>query len=222
MNKANKISASLLCADLVNIEKYICALEKLDIDYLHMDFMDGHFVDNFGFPPNILNDIRKVTAIPFDIHLMVAEPTRLLSLFHVQKNDIISIHVESTIHVHKALQNIKNLGVLAGLAINPGTPLCALDYLWDVVDVIVIMTVNPGFAGAKLVPCTIEKINHLKKIIESRNYDVQIEVDGNVSIANAKLMAQAGADIFVAGTSSIFKADLDIFTGTKELREALA
>ena len=221
MNESPMISASLLCANIFELPNYLKIMENKHIEYLHMDVFDGHYVKNFGFPPNILRDIRKITQIPFDIHLCVSKPENLLHLFDIREKDILSVHVEATPHIQRLLHVIKETGAYTCVALNPGTPLTVLDYLWDVIDVVLIMTVNPGFAGQKLVDSTLKKIRDLKEIITDNKLNVKIEVDGNVSFENATKMAEAGADIFVAGTSSIFNQNISLEEGIDKLRKAI-
>jgi len=221
MNDNPMISASLLCANVFELPFFLKIMEKNNVEYLHMDVFDGHFAKNLGFPPNILQNIRKITTIPFDIHLCVSDPENMLHLFDIMEKDIVSVHVEATPHIQRVLQMIKAAGAYSCVALNPGTPLGVLDYLWDVVDVVLVMTVNPGFAGQKLVDSTLKKIRDLKKIIRDNKLNIKIEVDGNVSFENATKMANAGADIFVAGTSSIFNQNISLEEGIKKLRKAI-
>lgn len=216
------ISTSIMCADLANLEKDLRLLEEAGIEYIHVDIMDGSFVPNFTFGPDFCNTLRRTTKIPLDIHLMVNEPEKHINIFNPQPGDYIVVHQEATVHLQRTLSMIKETGAKVGVAINPATPLCMIEEVLADVDMILIMTVNPGFAGQKLVPSTLDKIKRLKKLLsETGHEDILIQVDGNVSFENARKMRDAGADIFVAGSSSVFKKELTIEEGAKKLRESI-
>lgn len=218
-----KISPSIMCVDFFHLEQQVRALEKAGVEYIHVDIMDGKFVPNFTLGPDFVHSLREATRIPLDLHLMVVEPERHLELFGVQPGDIVSVHQEATVHLQRTLQQIKALGARASVAINPATPIFAVEDVLDDLDVILVMTVNPGFAGQKLVPSTLNKIRRLKDLLAERGFShIEIEVDGNVSFENAKKMREAGADLFVAGTSSIFKKDQDIAALTEQFRIYIA
>ncbi|MBQ8294838.1 MAG: ribulose-phosphate 3-epimerase [Clostridia bacterium] len=220
MSRGKSISPSLMCCDFLALEKYISVFEKENIEYLHIDVMDGEFVPNFTLGTDFVKQIKKCTQIPLDLHLMINNPETKLDFFDFGKNDIVSIHAEATRHLHLALQKIKNRGAKAFVAINPGTPIYVLEEVVDDIDGVLVMTVNPGFAGQKLVPSTLKKIAKVRKYLdENGKIDAVIEVDGNVSIENAKLMKEVGADIFVGGTSSIFKDNIS--EGICNLRHAI-
>jgi ribulose-phosphate 3-epimerase len=213
-----KISPSIMCANFKNLEKDIRTLEKLSVDYLHLDIMDGHFVPNFTMGPDMLKAIREMTDIPFDIHLMVEKPENYLSLFSLRENDIVSVHAESTYHLQRVLQSIKDRGARPAVALNPATPLENIKYVLDVVEVVLIMTVNPGFAGQRLVTAALDKVRVMDELRRKLNLDIEIEVDGNVSFENAPKMRAAGADIFVTGTSSFFNKELGIEEAASRFR----
>ncbi|MFC5402060.1 ribulose-phosphate 3-epimerase [Cohnella soli] len=206
-----KISPSMMCVDFRRLEESVRALERAGVEYLHFDIMDGHFVPNFTLGPDFIRSVREMTDIPFDYHLMVERPEMLLPVFDIREGDIVSVHQEASVHLQRTLQQIRELGAKPSVALNPATPIYAIDEVMDDIDLVLVMTVNPGFAGQKLVPSTIRKISGLKERLLAGGYaDVEIEVDGNVSWENAVKMRQAGADIFVAGTSSVFRKGEDI------------
>jgi ribulose-phosphate 3-epimerase len=202
-----KISASLMCADLKSLNEYLNIFQNEHIDYLHVDIMDGHFVPNLALGTDYLSYIRGMTLIPLDIHLMIVKPEEKLDWFNLQKTDIVSIHYESTYHVQQTLDMIKTkYGCKTMLAINPATSIHVCEDVLDCIDGILIMTINPGFAGRKLISSTTLKVEKLRLFLKELGYeDKFISVDGNMNFENAKIMRNSGADIFVAGSSSIFK-----------------
>lgn len=201
----SKLSPSLMCVDFAKLESTLHTFEKNGIDYLHIDIMDGEFVPNYALGTNFCDQLRKLTSIPLDIHLMINRPDRKLDYFQFQPNEYVSVHWESTPHIHRTLSAIRAKGAKPMLAINPATPGDVIRYLLPDIDGILVMTVNPGFAGQPLVPATLEKIRDIRKMLEDRGYgDLDIEVDGNVSFENARRMREAGATLFVGGSSSIF------------------
>lgn len=218
----SKISPSMMCAEIMNMKSVLDVFEKEGIDYLHIDIMDGHFVPNFTLGTDYCKLLKKNTSIPLDIHMMLENPETKLDWFPLGEGDYVSIHVESTRHLQRALAQIKAKGAKAMAAINPATPISAIEDVLDDIDGVLVMTVNPGFAGQKLVPATLKKIANLRKYLDENGYGhIEIEVDGNVSFENAKKMKEVGADIFVAGTSSVFKDELTLEEGISKLREAI-
>ncbi|MGN1250113.1 MAG: ribulose-phosphate 3-epimerase [Candidatus Spyradocola sp.] len=200
------VSPSMMCADALNLGADAVALEKAGVQYFHYDVMDGDFVPNFMLGPDVIKAVRKVSKVPADIHLMVKNPERHLHLFDLREGDVVSVHQESTIHLQRTLAAIRQAGAQAAVALNPATPLCTIEDVLPDVDMVLMMTVNPGFAGQKLVPQTLQKITRLRKMLDESGYaHVRIEVDGNVSFENAVKMRAAGADLFVAGTSAVFR-----------------
>ena len=214
---SGKIAPSVMCADFINLGQDLKAFEQLGIEYLHIDIMDGSFVPNYTLGIDFVKALRTVTDIPMDIHLMIDEPERKLDWFEFRTGDYVSVHYESTKHVQRALQRIKDKGAKTMLALNPATPLCVLEDVMPDLDAVLIMTVNPGYAGQSLVPQTLDKIARLRRMYPG----IEIEVDGNVSFENASLMRRAGADIFVAGSSSVFKKGESLQENTQKLREAI-
>ncbi len=203
------ISPSLMCADFMNLGDELKKLEKGNIEYLHVDIMDGVYVPNYTLGTDFVKRLHAATDIPLDIHLMIDEPTAKLDWFELCEGDYVSVHYESCTHIQRALNLIRERGAKPMLALNPGTPLTVLEELMPYIDGVLIMTVNPGFSGQKLVTSTLGKITRCRELLDRNGYtEVDIECDGNVSFENAKLMKEAGANIFVAGTSSIYsKAD---------------
>lgn len=214
------LSASIMCADLLNMEKSIRELEKAGIDYLHVDIMDGDFVPNITLGFDLINALKKITAIPLDVHMMVNEPSKFIDMMNLSENDILCVHYESEMHIARTLEKIKNKGRKAGLAINPGTPVESYRYLAELLDMALVMTVNPGFAGQKIVPFAERKVRDTKALLaELGREDILIEVDGNISPENGVKMSKAGADIFVLGTSALFVKDRDMKDAADYLRE---
>lgn len=200
-----KLSPSMMCADLLRLRETLHTFEEEQIEYLHMDIMDGQFVPNYMLGTDYVSRIRRISDIPLDLHLMIEEPEKKLGWFSPEKEDLVSIHVESTRHLQKVLDGIRQCGARPVAAVNPGTPLCMLEEIINEIDGVLVMTVNPGFSGQKLVPGTLDKIRRLRGYLDQKGREeVFIEVDGNVSIDNAVRMREAGADIFVAGTSCLF------------------
>ena len=217
-----KISPSIMCVDFFALEKTIRDFEENNIDLIHIDIMDGKFVSNYTLGTDFVKAIKKCTNIPLDIHLMIEDPENKINWFEFGEGDYVSVHYESTRHLNKALNMIREKGGKAMVAINPATPLSALDSVLDDIDAVLVMTVNPGFAGQKLVKSTLKKIKKLREYLDKEGYShIEIEVDGNVSFENAVLMNEAGANIFVAGTSSIFSKNGDLSENTKRLRDIL-
>lgn len=220
MSRIKCISPSLMCCDFFRFDEQVKIFEKEKIEYLHIDVMDGSFVPNFTLGTDFVKQVKRKTNIPVDLHLMVNKPEIKLDYFAFGQGDIVSVHAESTQHLQLALQKIKQKGAQAYVAINPATPICVLGEVLEDIDGVLVMTVNPGFAGQKLVTGAINKIARVRKFLDDNGKnDLPIEVDGNVSYENAKLMNQAGADIFVCGTSSIFA--LNLADGIRQFRKVV-
>lgn len=201
-----KLGPSLMCADLANLERDILQLDEAGVDFFHLDIMDGQFVPNFTLGPDIVKKIRTVTETPLDVHLMVKEPEKHIDLFADCGVDMISVHTEATDNLQRILTNIKSKGIKAGVAINPATSLEFFDYIYDVVDYVVIMTVNPGFAGQKFIPAMYEKISRIKDKIASYDRNIEIQVDGNIGENTIPTCQSNGATMYVLGTSAVFNS----------------
>ncbi|MBE7049708.1 MAG: ribulose-phosphate 3-epimerase [Ruminococcaceae bacterium] len=218
----NKISPSIMCVDFFELDRYIKTFEHENIDLLHIDIMDGSFVQNYTLGTDFIKAIKHKTNIALDIHLMINKPENKLNWFDFGENDYVSVHYESTPHIHRALNMIKERGAKPMVALNPGTPISVIENLLDDIDAILVMTVNPGFAGQKLVKSTLKKIKSLREYLDREGHEnIEIEVDGNVSFENAKLMMESGANIFVAGTSSVFSKESTLNKNIEKFKEIL-
>lgn len=199
-----KVAPSILSADFAHMGEAVAALEGLGADWVHCDVMDGIYVPNITFGPKMIADIRPLTRLPLDVHLMITEPERYISAFRDAGADIITVHQEATVHLHRVLAQIRDAGAKCGVVLNPATPLAAVEEVLDDVDMILLMSVNPGFGGQKFIPQTMDKICRLRKMLDGR--PVEIEIDGGVGAHNAAELAEAGASVLVAG-SAFFGAD---------------
>ena len=201
-----KLLPSVLSADFANLERDLACIKEAGVTQVHVDVMDGNFVPSIslGFP--VIRSMRKVSDLFFDVHLMVEEPGRYLEETRAAGADRIGVHAEACCHLHRTLQQIKALGCESCVVLNPATPLNVLDYVLEDVDVVLLMTVNPGFGGQAYIPAMTEKIRQLRRLIDARGLDVKIEIDGGVKLSNVKELIEAGAEHLVAG-SSVFNGD---------------
>ena len=204
----NYLAPSILSADFLKLGEQLELLEKNGVSILHIDVMDGMFVPSIslGFP--VIESIRRSSKMIFDIHLMIKEPERYLERFAAGGADIITVHAEACLHLHRTIQQIRRLGKKCGVALNPATPLSALDYVLEDLDMVLLMTVNPGFGGQSFIPAMYEKIHGLRELIAKKNLKIDIEVDGGIKAANTKQVIEAGANILVAG-SAVFEGDIE-------------
>lgn len=195
------IAPSLIAADFTKLPDEIAMINNSQADLLHLDVMDGRFVPNITFGMMVVEAMKKICTKPLDVHLMILEPERYVDAFQKAGADVITFHYEACTHVHRTLEHIKSLGIKAGIAINPHTPIVMLEDILEVADVFLIMSVNPGFGGQKFIYQTINKIKQLRERLDERNIQAQIEIDGGVGLQNAETILRAGADVLVAGNS---------------------
>lgn len=200
------LAPSILSADFANLLKDIKEVETAGADMLHIDVMDGHFVPNISIGLPVVKSIKKVTKLPLDVHLMILNPERYIDDFISAGANYITVHAEACFHLHRLIESIRALGAKPSVALNPATSLNDIEYIIDYIDMVLIMTVNPGFGGQNFIKEMVYKINRLKKMILKRNLDVKIQVDGGINLDNVEEVVKAGADIIVAG-SAIFRAD---------------
>ena len=212
-----KLAPSILSADFARLLEDVKKVKKAGCEYLHIDVMDGHFVPNITLGPGIVKSLRKDVNMVFDAHLMIENPDNYIKEFADAGCDIIVVHQEACTHLHRTIQNIKSHGIKAGVALNPATPIETIKYVLQDVDMVLLMSVNPGFGGQSYIPVVTEKIKELKALIDKMNLDIDIEVDGGVKPSNIAEVVNAGANVIVAG-SAIFNAG-NIDEAVKSLRE---
>ncbi|WP_369902983.1 ribulose-phosphate 3-epimerase [Bacillus manliponensis] len=196
-----KIAPSILSADFSKLGEEIKDVEKGGADYIHVDVMDGHFVPNITIGPLIVEAIRPITSLPLDVHLMIKNPDMYIPAFAKAGADIITVHVEACPHLYRTIQLIKSQGIKAGVVLNPHTPISAIEHVLEDIDMVLLMTVNPGFGGQKFIHSVLPKIKQVAHMIQERNLSVEIEVDGGVNTETAKLCVEAGANVLVAGSA---------------------
>ena len=202
---SKKIAPSILSADFAHLAEEIAKVTEAGADMIHVDVMDGHFVPNFTIGPPIVKAIRKVTRLPLDVHLMMTNPDDFIHDFIKAGSNYITVHVETCPHLHRTIQSIKEEGVKAGVTLNPATPLSSVEEILGEVDLLLIMSVNPGFGGQGFVPSALEKLRRARTMIDQRGAKVELEIDGGIKVENVGAIAQAGADILVSG-SAIFES----------------
>ncbi len=218
--KPYKLAASLICADILDLKSEIRSLEKGGVDYLHFDVMDGSFVPRLGLHPEIISAIKSISKLPIDVHLMIDNPDFFIPELIKAGADIIVVHAESTKHLHRSIKLIRDGGAKAGVALNPGTSLSVLDYLLDDINLVMLMAINPGIVGHKLIPRALDKISELKEKLE-KYPNMIIEIDGGVTPESAPNMINRGANLLVCGTSIIFKPNVDLSKKVKEVRKEI-
>tara|TARA_B100000315_G_scaffold177292_1_gene165849 strand:+ start:261 stop:908 length:648 start_codon:yes stop_codon:yes gene_type:complete len=202
-----KVAPSILSADFSKLDNEIKDVEKAGADLIHIDVMDGHFVPNITIGPLIVKAARKSTQLPLDVHLMIENPDNFIPAFADAGADIITVHVEACSHLQRTVQLIRSYKVSPGVVLNPSTPLSALDYILDEIDMVLLMSVNPGFEGQSFIPSALPKTRQLKKMIKENKNSIDIEIDGGVKPANAKDIRDAGVDILVAGSAVFLSPD---------------
>ena len=220
MSKGYLIAPSILSADLSNLGQAVREVELAGADWIQIDVMDGHFVPNITFGPLMVEVCRRITHLPLDVHLMIEEPDKFIEQFAKAGADSLTVHVEANTNLLKTLQTIRGLGLKAGVALNPDTPVDAITEFLSLVDLVLVMTVRPGFAGQKFIEATLPKIRTVRSLIDELDLDVKVEVDGGISSETAASAAAHGADVFVAA-SAIFNHPEGIGPGIDALREAI-
>lgn len=222
MPKPIRIEASVACANFAALQADLKQLSDGGVDYLHIDIMDGRFVNNFCLDFSLMETIRRICDIPMDVHLMIQEPERYINRAVDAGAQWLTIHFEATHHAQRALQQIREAGARPGIALNPATPPESLHYILDDIDMVTVMTVNPGAVGQRLIPATVKKIGDVRRLLDSTGHEnVEIQVDGNVSFANIPAMVAEGATMLVGGTSSIFHKDYSIPDAINAVRKLI-
>ena len=218
------IAPSILASDFAKLGEEVAAIEAAGADWIHVDVMDGHFVPNITIGPMVVKALRPHTTLPLDVHLMISPVDSFLDAFAEAGADIITVHPEAGPHIHRTVQRVKALGKMAGVSLNPGTPAKMLDYLIHTVDLVLVMSVNPGFGGQSFIDSQLKKISAIRKMIDATGRDIRLEVDGGVDAGNAARIVEAGADVLVAGTATFrggpdhYAANIAGLRGTKTER----
>jgi ribulose-phosphate 3-epimerase len=213
-----KIAPSILSANFANLEQQIKLVEKGGADWIHLDIMDGHFVPNITFGPMVVKTISNITNLPLDAHLMIQNPDKYLEDFQKAGTNRLTVHVEACIHLHRTIQRIKELGMKAGVSLNPSTPISTVKEILPIVDQVLVMTVNPGFGGQKFIKSTLRKVKDISVMIKETSKKIELEVDGGVDESNAAALAKAGATVLVAGYSIFSKRNIP--RAVKNIRKA--
>lgn len=214
-----QLAPSILSADFSCLGTQVAAIEAGGADVVHVDVMDGHFVPNISFGATVMKSLVGKTALPFDVHLMIENPDQYMADFITPQTEYITVHQETCAHLHRSIQHIKSLGVKAGVSINPATPVQTLDCILEDIDLILIMSVNPGFGGQKLIPSALRKITELVTLRKERGLSFAIEIDGGITLDNVKQIADAGVDIIVAGSAVFGKEDIE--AETRKFKKAM-
>ena len=215
----SRLATSILSADFSKLGEEISTIEKAGADIIHVDVMDGHYVPNISYGAVVMKSLLGKTKMPFDVHLMIENVDRYIDEFVTENTEYITVHQEVCMHLHRTIDHIKSKGIKAGVSINPATPISSLENILEYVDLVLVMSVNPGFGGQKFIESSLEKIRKLKRIREENRYNFVIEVDGGVNLENGRKLVKAGADILVAG-SSVFAAD-DVVKRVEKFKEML-
>lgn len=202
-----KIAPSILSADFGRLSEEVCALEAAGSDYIHVDVMDGTFVPNITIGQPVVAALRKVTKLPLDVHLMIQHPEQHIAAFVAAGADLITVHAEACVHLHRTLHAIRDLGARAGVALNPATPLEAVRWVLDDVDMVLVMSVNPGFGGQTFIPASLQRLATIRAWVAACEREIDVEVDGGVVVENAAAIAAAGANVLVSGSGVVAKPD---------------
>lgn len=202
-----KVAPSVIAGDQAELGREVRAIDAAGADLVHLDVMDGHFVPNITIGPLVVDAVRKVTALPLDVHLMISSPDSYIPSFAEAGADIIVVHAEAAVHLHRTVQLIRSFGKKAGVALNPATPLGCLEYVLDELDLVLLMTVNPGFGGQSFIEACLPKIHSLRRMLDKRGLETELEVDGGVKTDNIERISHAGADVFVAGSAVFGSTD---------------
>jgi ribulose-phosphate 3-epimerase len=219
MARPIKIAPSILAADFACLAEAIRSAESAGADYIHVDVMDGHFVPNITIGPPVVQALRRVTHVPLDVHLMISDPLRYVPIFAEAGADGLTVHVEATPHLHRVLQQIRDLGIHPGVSLNPATPAVAIGEVLDEVDLVLVMTVNPGFGGQPFIERTLHKIAQIRQMLDSAGSQAELEVDGGIGLQTVGQVVAAGANVLVAGTS-IFGAPEGVAAAMQAMRQA--